>query len=62
MYKTKKKFPYLWAHVFLIFVALGMIIPFIWMVLTSFKTITESTQLNPFHFFQVNGKCPITLK
>lgn len=51
MYKTKKKFPYLWAHVFLIFVALGMIIPFIWMVLTSFKTITESTQLNPFHFF-----------
>lgn len=30
MYKTKKKFPYLWAHVFLIFVALGMIIPFIW--------------------------------
>ncbi|MFD3028234.1 carbohydrate ABC transporter permease, partial [Streptococcus agalactiae] len=43
MYKTKKKFPYLWAHVFLIFVALGMIIPFIWMVLTSFKTMTEST-------------------
>ncbi|WP_155974265.1 carbohydrate ABC transporter permease [Streptococcus ruminantium] len=38
----------IWIHVFLIMVALGMLIPFIWMVLTSFKTVTESTQMNPF--------------
>lgn len=39
-----------WVHIFLIIVALGMIVPFIWMLLTSFKTVTESTQLNPFSF------------
>ncbi|WP_155965142.1 carbohydrate ABC transporter permease [Streptococcus ruminantium] len=38
----------IWMHIFLIMVALGMLIPFIWMVLTSFKTVTESTQMNPF--------------
>lgn len=38
-------------HLFLIVIALGMIIPFVWMVLTSFKSVTESTQMNPFHFF-----------
>ncbi len=39
------------VHLFLIVIALGMIIPFVWMVLTSFKSVTESTQMNPFHFF-----------
>lgn len=28
-----------------------MILPFLWMVLTSFKTVAESTQMNPFVFF-----------
>ncbi|HEM3698762.1 TPA: carbohydrate ABC transporter permease [Streptococcus suis] len=37
-------------HAFLILVAMGMLIPFVWMVLTSFKTVTESTQMNPFQF------------
>ena len=41
----------IWIHAFLILVALGMIVPFVWMVLTSFKSVTESTQMNPFHFF-----------
>ncbi|MBJ8325292.1 carbohydrate ABC transporter permease [Streptococcus pacificus] len=40
----------LWIHVFLILTALGMLLPFIWMVLTSFKSVTESTQMNPFSF------------
>ncbi|WCQ69474.1 carbohydrate ABC transporter permease [Streptococcus pasteurianus] len=44
-------FKNIWVHAFLIFVALGMVIPFLWMVLTSFKTVTESTQLNPFVVF-----------
>ena len=49
--KERSKFQNIWVHVFLIFVALGMIVPFAWMVLTSFKTVTESTQLNPFVIF-----------
>ena len=28
-----------------------MLVPFIWMVLTSFKTVTEATQVNPFIIF-----------
>ena len=28
-----------------------MLLPFLWMVLTSFKTVTESTQLDPFVFW-----------
>ncbi|MGT2756099.1 carbohydrate ABC transporter permease [Streptococcus ovuberis] len=38
----------LWIHLLLITVSFGMILPFIWMVLTSFKSVTESTQMNPF--------------
>ncbi|HEL1628700.1 TPA: carbohydrate ABC transporter permease [Streptococcus suis] len=44
----------IWMHAFLILVAMGMLIPFVWMVLTSFKTVTESTQMNPFHFLPSN--------
>lgn len=40
----------IYMHLFLIVIALGMVVPFIWMVLTSFKTVTESTQMNPFSF------------
>ncbi|CYU78376.1 TPA: carbohydrate ABC transporter permease [Streptococcus suis] len=40
----------IWMHAFLILVAMGMLTPFVWMVLTSFKTVTESTQMNPFQF------------
>jgi multiple sugar transport system permease protein len=41
---------------FIIFIALvifsiSMIIPFIWMILTAFKTVTESTSINPFVIF-----------
>jgi len=35
-------------HVFLISGACTMILPFVWMVLTSFKTVAESTSMNPF--------------
>lgn len=31
--------------------ALTMLVPFLWMVLTSFKSISESTQVNPFVIF-----------
>lgn len=36
------------VHIILISVVAAMLLPFIWMFLTSFKTVTESTSLNPF--------------
>ena len=39
------------VHICLIIGACIMILPFVWMVLTSFKTVTESTSMNPFVFF-----------
>jgi multiple sugar transport system permease protein len=44
------------AQVLLLAGACIMILPFIWMVLTSFKTVAESTSLNPFVFFPSDWK------
>lgn len=38
-------------HAILIVVSLVMIIPFVWMILTSFKTVGEAIQLDPYIFF-----------
>ncbi len=38
-------------HIVLIIGSVIMLVPFIWMILTSFKTITETTQLDPFVIF-----------
>lgn len=38
-------------HIVLILGACIMILPFLWMVLTSLKTVGESTSMNPFVFF-----------
>lgn len=38
-------------HIILIVGAISMIIPFLWMILTSFKSVSESTQMNPFLIF-----------
>ena len=35
-------------HIVLILGAIIMLVPFIWMFLTAFKTETEATQMNPF--------------
>ena len=35
-------------HIFLIAASITMLVPFLWMILTAFKTVTESTQVNPF--------------
>ena len=43
-----KKQNNIWVHIILVIGAILMIIPFVWMILTSFKTITETTQLDPF--------------
>lgn len=38
-------------HIILIIGACIMVLPFLWMVLTSLKTVSESTSMNPFVFF-----------
>lgn len=43
-------------HLFLILGAFLMILPFAWMLLTSFKTVVESTSLNPFVVFPSSWK------
>ncbi|WP_171687607.1 carbohydrate ABC transporter permease [Paenibacillus planticolens] len=45
------------AQTVLIIGAIAMLVPFIWMVLTSFKTVTETTQI-PFKYFpsHINAK------
>ena len=47
-------------HVVLIIAAFIMVVPFLWMVLTAFKTVTESTSINPFVIFPPAGN-PTTL-
>lgn len=49
--KQKEKATSVVIHVFLIIGACIMILPLLWMVLTSLKTVTESTSMNPFYFF-----------
>lgn len=38
-------------HLVLILASITMLVPFLWMILTAFKTVTESTQVNPFVIF-----------
>lgn len=38
-------------HVILILVSITMLVPFLWMVLTAFKSVTEATAVNPFRIF-----------
>lgn len=35
----------------LIMISVSMLVPFLWMILTAFKTVTESTSVNPFVIF-----------
>ncbi|QHQ61733.1 ABC transporter permease subunit [Anaerocolumna sedimenticola] len=47
----QKKFSHVIIHIVLIIGAITMLVPFLWMILTSFKSISESTQMNPFIIF-----------
>lgn len=49
--KKKKSYSNILIHVFLILGAIVMVFPFLWMVLTSLKTVTESTSMNPYVIF-----------
>ena len=43
-------FPLL-KHTLLILLSITMLTPFIWMILTAFKSVTESTSVDPFVIF-----------
>ena len=47
MNKTNKIYNIV-INLFLIIVSISMLIPFIWMILTSFKTVSEATSVDPF--------------
>lgn len=47
----KRKVSSIIIYIVLIFGAIIMLVPFAWMILTSFKTVTEATQMNPFVIF-----------
>lgn len=49
--ETKKKIVTVVIHAVLIFVSITMLVPFLWMILTAFKSATEATSVNPFVIF-----------
>ncbi len=49
--ERKRKISTLLLHIVLIMGAFVMVLPFLWMVLTALKTVSESTSMNPFVFF-----------
>ena len=44
-------------HVILILVSITMLVPFLWMILTAFKTMTEATSVNPFVILPSTWRC-----
>nr|WP_305136022.1 carbohydrate ABC transporter permease [uncultured Schaedlerella sp.] len=52
--ETRAKINQAVIHIVLILVSITMLVPFLWMVLTAFKTMTEATSVNPFVIFPKN--------
>ena len=49
--EARRKFTTVLIHVILVIFSIIMMVPFVWMILTSFKSVTEATQVNPFVIF-----------
>lgn len=49
--ETRDKIRKVVIHIILIITSITMLVPFVWMVLTAFKTTTEATSVNPFVIF-----------
>lgn len=49
--ETKRKISAILIHSVLILISITMMVPFLWMILTSFKSTTEATSVNPFVIF-----------
>ena len=54
--KKKRSISLICLHIVLLLGACVMVMPFVWLVLTSLKTVTESTSMNPFIFFPKSMK------
>lgn len=51
--ETKKKIVTVVIHAVLIFVSITMLVPFLWMILTAFKSVTEATSVNPLSLIHI---------
>lgn len=49
--KKKQKMIRVFVHIIMLFMTIVMLVPFIWMFLTSFKSVAETTQVDPFVIF-----------
>ncbi len=49
--EAREKMMNIIIHVVLVLVSITMLVPFLWMILTAFKTVTESTSVDPFVIF-----------
>ena len=49
--EANKKLITVVVHAVLILMTIVMLVPFVWMILTSFKTVAETTQVDPFVIF-----------
>lgn len=49
--EKRRRFFQILIHIIMILVSITMLVPFIWMALTAFKTTTEATSVNPFVIF-----------
>ena len=54
--KMKRDASKLFIHLLLLLGVVIMILPFVWMILTSFKTVSESTSMNPYVIFPSDWK------
>ena len=54
--RTKDRIVRVVIHVILIIMSIIMIVPFFWMILTAFKTVAESTSIDPFVIFPADWK------
>ncbi len=50
-YQARQRATQALIHVILILCSITMLVPFLWMILTSFKTLSEATSVNPFIIF-----------
>ncbi|CDB64301.1 aBC transporter permease protein [Clostridium clostridioforme CAG:132] len=49
--ETKRKISTIVIHIVLVLISITMMVPFLWMILTSCKSVTEATAINPFVIF-----------
>jgi len=54
-YQSKQNINSIVTHIVLICGSICMLLPFIWMFLTAFKTRSQSVSVNPFYFFPHEG-------